>query len=299
MALPKVSICIPAYKQVEYLKRTLQSVQSQTYRDYEIIVTDDSPDDSVLKLVQAFDWGHQLKYYKNARRLGSPENWNEAVRKASGEYIKMLHHDDWFTGPESLEAFVHMLEEHPEADFAFSSAVVRYAGDGATREHHATSEQIRTLRRDANHVFLGNFIGPPSSTIYRRSVNLQYDPRLIWFVDIDFYIQVLQRNATFVHSRQLLITSTTAAAHQITNDCVNNKCLELFETLYLYNKLKIKKRVGTYRAVMKFLFAMLERYGIRTMHDAGECNLAEKERATLKLLLFMKRLRLKRIGLNV
>ena len=59
---PKVSLCIPAYKQVEYLRVTLNSVLKQDFHDYELIVTDDSADDSVKNLLSEFDFKGKLKY---------------------------------------------------------------------------------------------------------------------------------------------------------------------------------------------------------------------------------------------
>lgn len=50
----KVSICIPAYKQPEFLKRCLDSVFEQSYTDYEVIITDDSPDNEIEKLVNTY-----------------------------------------------------------------------------------------------------------------------------------------------------------------------------------------------------------------------------------------------------
>ena len=47
----------------------------------------------------------KIRYFKNADQLGTPENWNEGLRKASGDWIKIMHDDDWFTGPESLHIF--------------------------------------------------------------------------------------------------------------------------------------------------------------------------------------------------
>ena len=44
---PLISICIPAYKRIDYLQKLLDSISIQTFKDYEVIVTDDSPDESV------------------------------------------------------------------------------------------------------------------------------------------------------------------------------------------------------------------------------------------------------------
>ena len=51
---PFISICIPAYKRVNYLKRLLESVAIQTFNDYEVIITDDSDDNSVRELADQY-----------------------------------------------------------------------------------------------------------------------------------------------------------------------------------------------------------------------------------------------------
>ena len=99
--MPVVSICIPTYKQTQYLKKCLESILVQDFKDIEIIVTDDTPDDSVDVFVMATIGTIPYRYYRNSPSLGPPENWNAAARKAQGKYIKILHHDDFFTQPDS------------------------------------------------------------------------------------------------------------------------------------------------------------------------------------------------------
>lgn len=105
----KVSICIPAYKHIDFLRRCLNSILEQRFTDYEVVITDDSPDDSLQKLVEEYS-DERIKYFKNKKALGSPLNWNEGIKKANGEYIKILHHDDWFSSPDSLEKYVRLLD---------------------------------------------------------------------------------------------------------------------------------------------------------------------------------------------
>jgi glycosyltransferase involved in cell wall biosynthesis len=100
-----ISICIPAYRNTAFLKRLLDSIACQTFTDYEIIITDDSPDDSVSQLIQNLTGIQPIRYYKNKTALGTPENWNEAIRHANGAWIKLMHNDDWFHSPDALTIF--------------------------------------------------------------------------------------------------------------------------------------------------------------------------------------------------
>ena len=69
-----ISICIPAYKRIDYLKRLLCSIEIQKFKDYEVIISDDSNDDSVAALLKNFNGRFEIKYFKNEKALGTPAN---------------------------------------------------------------------------------------------------------------------------------------------------------------------------------------------------------------------------------
>src|SRR5436853_6661036 len=100
MLKPLISICIPAFKRTDFLKKLLASIRMQDFLDFEVIVTDDSPGKDVEDLCSAYS-DVPIAYYKNLQRLGTPENWNEAIRKANGKWIKLMHDDDWFSNTNS------------------------------------------------------------------------------------------------------------------------------------------------------------------------------------------------------
>lgn len=233
----KVSICIPAYKQIEFLRQTLESIQIQRFSNYEVVVTDDSPDDSVEKLVSEFQFDGKLTYFKNESALGSPENWNECIRRARGELIKIMHHDDHFIDADSLGDFVALLDSNAEADFAFSATKIEDVTSGYFRVHCPTELQLDDLRLYPCCLFGGNFVGAPSATIYRRTVQIEYDRQMKWLVDLDFYIRLLSVNCNFAFSSKPLIGTPTNAAHQVTEICRDNAMIELFEYKYLFSKL--------------------------------------------------------------
>lgn len=239
--MPKVSICIPAYNQTEYLKKTIDSVLSQTFDDYEIIITDDSPNHSVGDLVNSFDRKDKIKYYKNSVSLGSPENWNESLRKSKGKYIKVLHHDDALNDKDSLEKYVALLDQNEKADFAFS-ATKACSAIGGNYIHSATSEQVNQLRKDPSVLYTNNFVGAPSNTIFRYKENLFFDKKIKWLVDIDFYIRILLSNPNFIFTDEAL-SVTNLAEGRVSDHCANNKDIELFEYFYVLNKLRHQKKL--------------------------------------------------------
>ena len=249
---PKVSICIPTYQQVEYLKKTLDSIQIQNFTDYEVIITDDSRDNSVRCLVESYSSSLSIRYYLNEKQLGSPENWNNSVTYANGEYIKIMHHDDWFTNKNSLGLFVKMLDDNPNSIFGFSATHIYNVKNNTIYIHKATKNQINNLSRNPEMLFLGNIIGVPSTTIYRRTVKDRYDKKLKWLVDLEFYIRVINSNKQVSFCQETLISSVTRSEHQVTESCIDNPQVDLFEHIYLYNRLLQKNKYG-----LNYLFYLL------------------------------------------
>lgn len=282
----RVAICIPAYNQPERLLRTLQSVAAQSFRDYQVVVTDDSEGDAVAQAVGAFAADPRFRYVRNPTRKGSPENWNEAIRRSDAPYVKLLHHDDWFSGPDSLGEFVKLLDEHPKADFAFSASRACDAAGDLLYVHVPRPEQLRALAREPGMLFLGNFIGAPSATLFRRC-GLEFDIRLKWMVDLDFYVRLLSRNPRFVSSARPLVSITARGPGKVTEECVDNAAVEVFEALYLYRKLPLGV-FGRLRS-LRFLMSLLRRFGISTPEDLAASGVQTELAAELRALLGLER----------
>lgn len=263
--MPRLSICIPTYCQIDFLRETLSSVKAQDFNDYELIISDDSPDDTVKELVASFNFDDRLRYHRNPVPLGSPENWNEAVRRAKGDYIKLLHHDDRLDHSGALSAFVRLLDENPEAIFAFCASRVEDVISRESRIHRLTEDQLKQISCIPEKLFFGNVIGAPSATIYRNGLAIEYDQSMKWLVDIDFYIRILHQNRRFAYTPEVLIITPTNAVHQVTEICKSNVAIELFEYMLLYQKVapKLLSDPNT-----RFVwFRLFEKYGIYSLKD--------------------------------
>jgi glycosyltransferase involved in cell wall biosynthesis len=233
--MPKVSICIPTYKHPQHLARTLQSILSQSFQDYEIIITDDSDNPEVQAILNSFNWQITPIYVQNQPILGVPNNWNFCLSLAKGEYIKFMFYDDYFLHQYSLAHFVEALDNHPDCNIAFSSALVADLSVNLYYVNQITSEQIDLMRKIPQVLILKNYIGMPSQTIFRKNTQLTFDPQLKWMVDLDFYLNILKRNSNFINLAEPLV-GLVIDKHNLSHHCRDNAQIEVFENFYLYEK---------------------------------------------------------------
>lgn len=236
--LPTISICIPAYKRTAYLKRLLNSIAIQTFNDFEVIITDDSPDDSVKELCTEYGKKFLLYYYKNVPSLGTPANWNRGLSLAKGEWVKLIHDDDWFAHDESLELFAQAARHQKKFIF---SAYSNIHEDGLENEQKFFPARAKSsIIKNPLLLLAENVIGPPSVTLIHRSITEQYDTDMKWRVDIDFYIRMILSENDFYFVDAPLI-NVGISKSQVTNSCINRPQVELPEGLLLLKKYGISR----------------------------------------------------------
>ena len=118
--MPKVSIIIPSYNHEKYVGYALKSVLSQTFQDFEIIITDDHSSDKTVEEIKKFK-DKRIKLFASNKNRGVCVAINNCLAQAKGKYIAHLNSDDAFF-PEKLERQVAHLDEHPEIGAVFSQA---------------------------------------------------------------------------------------------------------------------------------------------------------------------------------
>jgi len=231
---PFISICIPAYKNTKYLKVLFESIESQTFKDYEVIVTDDSPSNEVMLICNEFKNKFSLVYKKNIPALGSPKNWNEGMKMANGEWIKIMHDDDWFSSSTSLEQFAIIAKNSKNIDFFFS-AFTNCSIDGLQKKQIPNKWIQNKLKKSPLILFRKNYIGHPSTTLIKNNLYLNFDEKLKWVVDFEFYIRILkQSNFGIIHNS---LVNIGINEDQITKKVFRDINVEIPENIYLINKL--------------------------------------------------------------
>lgn len=266
---PLISICIPVYKNVGFLERLVSSILSQQFRDFEVIISDDSNDDLVKEYIKNKLTDVPVGYFQNTAPLGAPANWNNAISKASGKWIKLMHDDDWFADEKSLEFFAKTAEL-TTTDFIFSgfNNIVLETGQATT--HVISSMEKRLLSKAPYNLLKKNFVGHPSTTLIRNKPEYRYDETLKWLVDIEFYIRVLSANKASFFSLDRPLINIGIGKEQITKIAFRNPAIEIPENVYLLNKLSVSalKHIWAYDYYWRFI-RNLKIKNIETLQEYG------------------------------
>ncbi|BAU11923.1 hypothetical protein LEP3755_24470 [Leptolyngbya sp. NIES-3755] len=183
---PIISVIIPAYNSEKTIRETIGSVLNQTFGNFEIVVVDDGATDSTVAVVQSIpDSRIKVFSYSNG---GLPTARNRGIEVSKGDYLTFLDADDLWT-PDKLERQWQALEEHPEADVAYSwTTFVNQDGQFLY--------QGSSYGNDSNiyhKLLVKNCLDSGSNLLVRRRAIAQiphFDPEFPKAADWDFYIRL-------------------------------------------------------------------------------------------------------------
>jgi glycosyltransferase involved in cell wall biosynthesis len=194
--MPRVCVVIPAYNAALFIDKTLASVASQTYRDFEVVVIDDGSTDGTEAVVNAalsrLSLPGRCLRQENKKIAGAR---NAGMRAAQGELIALLDHDDlWY--PEKLAAVVAEFDAHPEADLVCHWENVTRDGQllRVAKNGPAVKDMYERL------LLRGNALSP-SCAVFRKEKALSIggfreNPEFNTVEDYDFWMR-LSRVAVF------------------------------------------------------------------------------------------------------
>lgn len=175
-----ISICVPAFEQYSYGAHTLEqlfkSIQKQTYKNYEIIISDNANDDSIKKV--CIKYSHLPIEYIRSNTRGTSHNMNLTMSKARGDLIKPMFQDDVFLSPDALKIIVFSLYFNKWV-MSSGKSVDRNLNPYKNREPYFTQTILTKL----------NTIGMPSVIAHHKN-EIKYDVKLKTRLDCDFYMSL-------------------------------------------------------------------------------------------------------------
>lgn len=158
----------------EVLKRSLDMLKTQTFRDFEVVVSDNSKDDEIKNLCANPEYASlSINYFKSSK-IGMAQNTNSAIQNAKGEIIKILYMDDYLANENSLKQIVE--------NFSGYWMVTGCEHDDGQHRHKPHYPKYN------NKIYRGkNTIGSPSVLSIKNKNVMLFDENMTWLLDCDYY----------------------------------------------------------------------------------------------------------------
>ncbi|MEA2093023.1 MAG: glycosyltransferase family 2 protein, partial [Pseudomonadota bacterium] len=119
----RLGIGLPVYNGDNFLEEALESVLAQTFRDFELVISDNTSTDRTESICRAFaERDPRVKYYRNERNTGAAPNFNRVFELSDNEYFKWIAHDD-VHDPGFLEQCIQILDRDPSVVLAYTRAI--------------------------------------------------------------------------------------------------------------------------------------------------------------------------------
>ena len=158
------SILIPAFKG-KFLTDAIESVQTQTYENWELILVDDNSPENLEQIVYPFV-NEKIFYYRNDKNFGAVnvvENWNKCLSYSKGKYVICMGDDDTLA-PTALERAHQIIGKYPELDVwhlqlsLIDEASNTYRGFNDIREEYESTYELLKARFYNRFQFIGDFV---------------------------------------------------------------------------------------------------------------------------------------------
>lgn len=228
----KVSVIVPVYNHAKYLRMRLDSILSQTYKDYELIILDDASIDNSREIIEEYarKIPGMITCY-NDHNSGSPfKQWNKGVGMASGEFIWIAESDD-YADDHFLEKTIHEITKSELIGIVFTDTWVideekhiKYRFSDRKKNNSCVVKRL-TIKSIVN-----NPIPNASSIIFRRDVYLDagHADELMKF-SADWFLAIkIARLKEVIYIPEALSTyrlhkNSTYHQHLLSNQILNEK----------------------------------------------------------------------------
>lgn len=180
-----VSIVTPSYNSSQYIRRTIDSIRSQTYKNWELIIIDDYSIDSSREVIQHYaDQDSRIKLICLEENSGAAVARNTGIEHAQGQFIAFLDSDDYWH-PEKLEKQLKYFEQY-DVDVVFSE-YYRFNSAGIIGKVSVPNQEI-----NFNELLKGNCIGNLTG-IYNFKKHFETRQRKVGAEDYLFWLEIFSK----------------------------------------------------------------------------------------------------------
>ena len=181
------SIILPTYNRANFLPKAIESVLSQSFTDWELLIIDDASNDKTEEVVNRYN-DTRIKYLKNEKNIERSASRNRGINVAKGRYICFLDSDDYYLD-RHIEEFYKIIEsrQFPEAMLYCNSY---YEVQGELEEG---PDNLAKTKNGVEQVLL-NMIAPPRACIHHKILaEFQFNPNYTIGEDLDLGVRIARK----------------------------------------------------------------------------------------------------------
>ncbi|WP_336515899.1 glycosyltransferase family 2 protein [Pollutibacter soli] len=200
------SVLIPAFKE-KYLRKALESVLAQSYKDFEVIIVNDKSPENIAKVVYNYD-DPRVRYFENEVNLGKENvvfSWNKCLSYATREFC-ILFSDDDVLHPEFLQEISNLIKKYPEPDLFYTRTAIIGKNDEIIR-YSPSAPELETVHDFVWHRVYGMRDLFAQNFVFRRSALLAMkgfvELPLAWATDDATWFSLARKNGVVASSRVL------------------------------------------------------------------------------------------------
>jgi glycosyltransferase involved in cell wall biosynthesis len=186
----KVSVILPCYNGTRWLSRAIESVLSQMYENFELVIVDDGSTDSSSAIITPYLSDNRVRYvYHN--HGGFSAALNKGIAESNGDLIGFIGQDDLWT-PNKLLFQIEYIKKHPGIDLVHSDYYVINSEERILRVVRGNSFKNYSKEQIIMHLFLNNSIGFETVLINRNCFNKigVFDEGMAGFSDHEMWLRV-------------------------------------------------------------------------------------------------------------
>ena len=227
--MPKVSVLIPVYNAGQYLAQAIDSILSQTFKDWELILINDGSTDNSEAIIGRYD-DERIYYLKNETNLGLIKTLNKGIDYCHGEYIARMDADD-ISQPDRFRQQIRFLDKNPAyAMCGTDAAVIDNAGNRTGKIRNLSDNDYLQV----NLLFSPPFIHP--SVMIRREIlhHNRYNEGYKHVEDYELWTRIAKLGKIANISKDLL----KYRWHDSNVSVVNNEAQEEWKDRVIANQLE-------------------------------------------------------------
>lgn len=192
---PAITVGIMTYNYGRFLAQAIESVQSQSQQEWELIISDDASTDDTPAVVQPFLRDPRIRYVRHETNLGQANNWAFLVSQGQAPTVAVLHADDYWL-PGTLETVLAAFENNYELDLLYGNWQRLVKGKLESQPYIQQPTHIMTGHEE--YCFqIGRYTWLPSATFLSRRVVERSgppNPTLQMYVDTEYFLRVAARS---------------------------------------------------------------------------------------------------------